>query len=151
MVGPRCTVPVLYDALAMPALGGVLLIAVAFFAAAVYLAVTGAVMLLRPGAISMVMGAFLLHGLETAGPYMFLLAALLATLTGVGLLRRNNWARRAAAIIALVGVVMEIPTVSASVVSLHLSALAWGGLGIIVRVMMAWYLYQTPVRDYFEG
>jgi hypothetical protein len=135
----------------MPALSGVLLIAVAFFAAAVYLAVTGAVMLLRPGAISMVMGAFLLHGLETAGPYMFLLAALLASLTGAGLLRRNNWARRAAVIVALVGVVMEIPTVSASVVSLHLSALAWGGLGIIVRVMMVWYLYQTPVRDYFEG
>jgi hypothetical protein len=28
--------------------------------------------------------------------------------------------------------------------------LFWGGLGVIVRVVVAWYLYQRPVIDVFE-
>jgi hypothetical protein len=52
---------------------GVTVIAVLFFLAAAYLGVVGIAMLASPGTLPMRLGAPLLHGLELAGPYMFLL------------------------------------------------------------------------------
>ena len=49
-------------------------IAVLFLLAAAYLIALGTVMLVSPGAVSMAAGSELLGGLETWGPYMFLLA-----------------------------------------------------------------------------
>ena len=129
---------------------GIVGIAGLFFAAGAYLVILGAVMLVRPGLVSMAAGADLLGGLVLAGPYMFLLMGALGAVIGFGLLRRNNWARRGAIVIAIVGLVLLVPTVSSSVVGFRLRALAWGGLGIIVRVMIVWYLYQVPVREWFE-
>lgn len=131
-------------------LAGVTAIAFLFFAVAAYLALIGAAMLIWPGSIGMRSGAPLLGGLELAGPYMFLLTGTVAALLGWGLLRLNNWARRAAAVLAILGIAMLVPSVSAAVISFHGSALAWGGIGVIVRVMIAWYLYQRPVIDVFE-
>ncbi len=105
-------------------------------------------MLLSPGAVFMSLGAPLLTGLELAGPYMFLLMAGVGGLIGWGLLRLNNWVRRAAIAVAFIGVVMLVPGVSAAAVDLRVS-LIWGGLGIIVRVMILWYLYQGRVRTVF--
>ncbi|MBA3913501.1 MAG: hypothetical protein H0X25_06535 [Acidobacteriales bacterium] len=130
--------------------GGVRAIAMVFFAAAVYLLGSGLVMLLAPGTLSMAAGAPLLSGLELAGPYMFLLTATVGLLTGFGLLRLNNWARRAAIALAFAGFVLLIPTVSSSVVDFRIGSLAWGGLGIIVRVMIVWYLFQLHIREAFE-
>ena len=124
-------------------------IAVGFFLAAAYLAVIGLVMLASPGAVSMALGSPLLAGLELAGPYMFLLTSGVGALIGWGLLLLNNWARWAAALVALIGVVMLVPGVSASAVTLQLGNLVWGGLGIIVRVVIVWYLYQVPVTEVF--
>jgi multidrug transporter EmrE-like cation transporter len=45
-------------------------------------------------------------------------------------------------------VVMLVPAVSAAVADFRV-ALIWGGLGIIVRVMIVWYLYQEPIRETF--
>jgi hypothetical protein len=129
---------------------GVTAIAILFFAVAAYLAALGGLMLLAPGTVSMRMGAPFLGGLELAGPFAFLLAGLAGGLTGWGLLRLNNWARRLAALVALIGVVLLVPTVSSAVVSLNLVPLIWGGVGVMVRVMIAWYLYQRPVIDVFE-
>lgn len=129
---------------------GVTAIAILFFVVVAYLAAVGLAMLASPGSIGMRAGAPLLFGLELAGPYMFLLTGAVGALLGVGLLRLNNWARRAAAIVAILGVVMLVPSVSAAVITFHGSALVWGGLGIILRVMIAWYLYQRPVIDAFE-
>ncbi len=98
----------------------------------------------------MALGAPLLGGLELAGPYMFLLIALAGGLVGFGLLHLNNWARRAAILAALAGVVMLVPDVSGAVVEFRIGKLAWGGLGVIVRVMIVWYLYQVPVTDQFQ-
>jgi multidrug transporter EmrE-like cation transporter len=123
-------------------------IAIVFFFAAVYLGLVGAVMLVSPGTASMALGAPLLGGLELAGPYMFLLAAGVLGLVGWGLLRLNNWARWAAIAIGFVGVVMLVPAVSAAAVDLRLS-LVWGGLGIMVRVMIVWYLFQEPIKEAF--
>jgi hypothetical protein len=129
---------------------GVNLIAAAFLLAAVYLFLAGIIMLLRPGTISLVAGAFLLGGLEVAGPYMFLLVGAAGAAIALGLLRLNNWARRIAMIVAMLGVILLIPSVSSSVVGLQIGRLAWGALGVILRVMIVWYLCQTPVADEFE-
>ena len=127
---------------------GVAAIAVLFLAAAAYLALVGLVMLVSPGTVSMLLGAPLLTGLELSGPYMFLLTAGVGVLLGWGLLRLNTWARRAAMGLAFIGMVMIVPTVSAAAVDLRAS-LIWGGFGIIVRVMILWYLYQEPIKEVF--
>jgi hypothetical protein len=128
---------------------GVTTIAIAFVLAAAYLGLIGIVMLVSPGAVSMALGAPLLSGLELAGPFMFLLMSGAAALIGWGLLRLNNWARRVAALVALIGVGMLVPSVSANAITIQFGNLAWGGLGIIVRVMIVWYLYQAPVSEAF--
>ncbi|MGA8762323.1 MAG: hypothetical protein WB562_05480 [Candidatus Sulfotelmatobacter sp.] len=127
---------------------GVTAIATLFFLAAAYLWAVGAVMLLLPGAASMTLGAPLLHGLELAGPFMFLLAGVAGALIGWGLLRLNNWARRVATVAAMVGVIMLVPSVSAAAVDFSWPLL-WSGLGIIVRIAAVWYLWQPPVVDSF--
>jgi hypothetical protein len=123
-------------------------VAFVFFLAAAYLGLIGVVMLALPGAVSMALGAPLLSGLELAGPYMFLLMAALGALIGWGLLRLNNWARRAAIVVGFLGAVMLVPAVSAAAADFRPSLL-WAGLGIVVRVMIVWYLYQLPVREAF--
>ena len=97
----------------------------------------------------MAMGAPLLAGLEIAGPYMFLLIAGVAAVIGWGLLRMYNWARRLAILVGFTGFVMQIPTVSAAAVDFRWS-LVWGGLGMIVRMVVIWYLWQTPVAEQFS-
>ena len=127
---------------------GVTAIAILFFVAAAYLGLLAVVALASPGAVSMALAAPLLNGLELAGPYMFLLIGGVGALIGWGLLRLNKWARRSALSVALIGVVMLVPAVSAAAVDLGTSLL-WGGLGIIVRVMIVWYLFQAPVAEAF--
>ena len=128
---------------------GVTAIAALFFWAAAYLLVVGLVMLARPGLVSMAAGADLLGGLEVAGPYMFLLMAAGGTAIGLGLWRLHNWARRMAALVALLGIVLLVPAVSSAAISFRLSKLAWSGLEVMVRVAIAWYLYQSPTRESF--
>jgi hypothetical protein len=129
---------------------GVTVVASVFFLAAAYLALIGAIMLAAPGTVSMALGGPLLDGLELAGPYMFLLMAAFGALIGWGLLRLNNWARRAAIAAGIIGLVMLVPSVSAAAVDFR-GSLLWAGLGIILRVMIVWYLYQAPVAEYFSG
>jgi hypothetical protein len=50
----------------------------------------------------------------------------------------------------MIGVVLLLPSVSSAIFDFRLGKLAWGGLGTMVRVLIAWYLYQPPVRDAFE-
>ncbi|HLW85015.1 MAG TPA: hypothetical protein VKR60_07330 [Candidatus Sulfotelmatobacter sp.] len=123
----------------MPRPAGVTAIAILFFVASAYLCVVGAIMLASPGTLSMRIGAPLLHGLELAGPYMFLLVGAFGAVIGWGLLCLNNWARRTAVVAALAGVVMLIPNVSAAASDLS-RPLLWGGLGIMLRAAVAWYL-----------
>jgi hypothetical protein len=125
-------------------------IAILFALCGIYLAVVGGLTLIRPGTISMSVGTPLLFGLELAGPYMFLLTALVAGLVAWGLLALNNIVRHIAQLIAITGVVMLIPSVSAATVMGQLRPLALGGLGIIVRVIVAWNLSQQEVADAFH-
>lgn len=128
---------------------GVAAIAVIFFLAAAYLCLICVIMLVWPGTVSMALGAPLLGGLEIAGPYMFLLMGAVGALMGWGLWRLNNWARRGAIVVGFVGGVMLVPSVSAAAVEFRWP-LIWGGLGIIVRVIIVWYLWQTPVAELFS-
>jgi len=133
-----------------PAPSGVRAIAALFALCGIYLGIAGALMLVRPGTISMSAGAPLLFGLELAGPYMFLLTAILSGGVAYGLLKLNNIGRHAAGLTAIAGVVMLVPSVSAATVMVQPKALALGGLGIIVRVMVAWYLSRGEVADAFR-
>jgi hypothetical protein len=128
---------------------GITVIAILFFMAAAYLLVPGLIMLLRPGTLSMMLGSPLLGGLELGGPYMFILFGAAGAAVGWGLWRLNNWARRAAVVLAVAGVALLVPSVSSAVVDFRVTTLAWGGLGVIVRVIVAWYLYQAPVVEAF--
>lgn len=131
-------------------MSGVRAIAVLFAVCAIYLAGAGLLMLLRPGMISMASGAPLLFGLELSGPYMFLLVALVGLGIAGGLLRRSNLVRRAAVLVAVVGIVMLVPPVSAAAILVQPGALALGALGIIVRVIVAWYLSRADTVELFR-
>jgi hypothetical protein len=128
---------------------GVTAVAVIFFIAAGYLILLGLLTLAVPGAVSMSLGSPILNGLELAGPCMFLLIGAAGAAIGFGLLRLNNWARRAAILASLVGMVVLIPSVSAAAVDFR-PALFWNGLGVIVRMVVVWYLYQSPVAETFQ-
>jgi hypothetical protein len=128
---------------------GVTAIAVIFFGASAYLLVLGLIMLLSPGTVSMSLGAPLLHGLQIAGPYMFLLAAAVGVLVGYGLLRMSNIARRVAIIIALAGMVMLIPKVSADAADIS-PRFFLAGFALVVRMMVVWYLWQSWTAEKFQ-
>ena len=130
--------------------GGIRAIAIIFAACGAYLGIVGLLMLVRPGSVSMTAGAPLLFGLELAGPYMFLLMALVGGAVAWGLIRLNNVTRHIAMLIAITGVVMLVPPVSAATVLVQPRALVFGGLGIIVRVIIAWYLAQGHIAEEFR-
>jgi len=138
------------DTAVNPIPNGVRAVAALFALCAIYLGIAGALMLLSPGAISMAAGAPLLFGLELAGPYMFLLVAVIGAGIAWGLVELNNIVRHAAILIAIAGIVMLVPSVSAATVMVQPRALAFGGLGIILRVMVAWYLSRGEVADAFH-
>ncbi len=130
---------------------GITVIASIFFLAAAYLLILALIMFIAPGSVSMMLGSPLLGGLELAGRYMFLLMSGVGAVVGLGLLRLNKWARRAATLIALIGLVLLIPDVSIAVVDFRPGKLIWGGLGIMVRVIITWYLYQPDAAEAFDG
>ena len=130
---------------------GVAVIAFAFLLASAYLLAAGGLMLFRPGLVGMAAGAVLLSGLEVAGPYMFLLIAALGLAISWGLFHLHNWARRVAALAAIAGIVLLIPRISDDAVSLRVGRLAWAALQLVLRVLIVFYLYQSPVRVAFEA
>lgn len=128
---------------------GVTAVAAAYFLSGAYLLVVGLIMLVRPGVISMAAGAPLLGGLELAGPYMFLLAGGVCVTVALGLWWLHRWARWLAILIAIISVIMLLPSVSSAMLDFRIARLAWGGLGTILRVLIVWYLFQEPVKNAF--
>jgi len=128
---------------------GVAAVAAIFFSSSAYVLVLGVAKLARPDSVSLSLGASLLHGLELAGPYAFLLAAVLGTLVGYGLLKLKNLARRAAIAIAVAGMIMLLPKVSATATDLSPRFFLAGSM-IVIRVMIAWYLWQNSTTERFR-
>lgn len=128
---------------------GVVAIAVLFFLTSAYLTTLAIIWFINPDAFPLSLAAPLLHSLELAGPYMFLIAAAVAVIVGIGLLRLNNYARRATILIALAGIVMLIPKMSAAAVDItpNLFIVA---IQVIVRVMIVWYLWQNWTAERFH-
>ena len=138
------------DSDSFPLPTGVRAIAALFGLCGAYLTILAFLMLASPGTISMAAGAPLLFGLALAGPYMFLLIALAAGAIAWGLIRFNNIARHGAILAAIAGVVMLVPPISGAVIMVQLKPLVFGGLGIIIRVMVAWYLSQAHIAEVFK-
>lgn len=130
---------------------GVTAVAAAFFLSGAYLLLVGLLMLVRRGAVSMAAGAALLGGLELAGPYVFLLAAGVGVTVALGLWWLHRWARWLAIFIAIIGLVMLLPSVSSAMLDFRIARLAWNGLGTILRVIIVWYLFQEPVGNVFAA
>jgi hypothetical protein len=128
---------------------GVTAIAIVLGCVAAYLALLGTILLIFPGAIPLSLGAPLLHGLEIAGPFMFLICAAISALVSFGLLRLNNLARRAAIMIGFAGMIMLIPKVSADTAEFSPRFFLSGSM-IIVRMMMIWYLWQGWTAEKFH-
>ena len=124
-------------------------IAIAFFAASAYLMILACVRFINPDAVSLSLASPLLHGLELAGPFMFLLAAVVGLLVGIGLLRLKNIARRAAVLIAIAGIVMLVPKVSADSADISLRFFVTGAM-VVARVIVAWYLWQSWTAEKFS-
>jgi hypothetical protein len=128
---------------------GVTAVAIVFGLASAYLAVLGLIMLFSPGTVSMSLGAPLLHGLQLAGPYMFLLAAAVIASVAVGLFRLKNLARRAAIAICFAGMIMLLPKVSADTADLGPRFFTAGAM-VVVRMMIVWYLWQYWTAEKFN-
>jgi cell division protein FtsW (lipid II flippase) len=130
---------------------GVTVVASAFLLAAAYLCTVGLTMLVRPELVPLGTGRELLGGFAFAGPQIFLFTAALCAAVAFGLWRLHRWARWAAILLAVIGVVLLVPGISGAVVFFRLGKLAWGGVGVMLRTMIVWYLFQEPVGDAFAA
>ena len=117
--------------------------------ASTYLLILGLIKLINPEAIPLSLGAPLLHGLEIDGPYMFLLAGGFGLIVAYGLLKLKNLARRAAIVICVTGMVLLVPKVSADTAEFSPDFFLAGSM-IVVRIMIAWYLWQGWTAEKFK-
>ncbi len=132
---------------------GVTAIAWLFLVSGGYLGAVGFVLLLYPGFLSLEaivrLGRPWLGGLELGGRFVFLIGGWLCLFIGLELLTLKHWARWAATLVCLWGVFLLIPIVSTAANDFRLNLL-WSGMGIIVRVIVVWYLWQESVREAFD-
>jgi hypothetical protein len=102
------------------------------------------------GSLPLASGRYLVGpGMETLGPFVFLVFSCVMLVTALGLLKFQNWARHITIVFAGLGIYFSIPTVSAAVISGELLATIREGLQIIARMVAIWYLLQQPTRDRF--
>ncbi len=128
---------------------GVIAISVLFALAAIYLGAIAAVLLISPGAISLMSAKYFLYGLELAGPYMILIGSAVYGIVAWGLFRLQNWARWIAMLIVAFSLAPLVPKISMAELGFPV---LWYGLQIAFRVAAAWYLAQSPsVLDAFAG
>lgn len=119
----------------------VTLISLYFLFAAAYLWVLGAILILRPNAISLTLGSRFMHGLELAGPYMMLLFGGGYALIGWGLFRLYNWARWFTMLVIAWQIGLLVPVISAD--QLNLSFFECGA-EIAILAAAGFYLAQAP-------
>jgi hypothetical protein len=124
-------------------------VAIVFFFSSAYLLILGLIKLINPEAIPLSLGAPLLHGLQIYGPYVFLLSGGFGLAVAYGLFRLKNVARRAAIVICVVGVVLLFPKVSADTAEFSPDFFIAGSM-IVIRIMIAWYLWQGWTAEKFS-
>lgn len=126
---------------------GITTAALLFFALAAYLLISA--LLIAVQVVSFTSGAWLLGGMETMGPLIYLLVAGVAALIGWGLLRLHNWARHLASVAAGAVFVLSIPTISGAVAYSQVLAIVREGLKLIVCVVLFRYLNTGAVSSAF--
>jgi len=121
-----------------------------FFLLATLMIVYG--LLLATSRISFTRASWVI-GIEAAqrGPAIFVVAALTYVACGVGLLRLSRWARWLAIVLLMLGLVQQVPAVSAAVAEFHIVPLVREGLLFIARVVCLRYLFQGEVRELFDA
>lgn len=128
---------------------GVIAIAALFAFGAIYLLAIAVILLVSPGAISLMSAKYFLYGLEIAGPYMILIGSAVYGIVAYGLLRVKNWARWSAMLIIALSLAPLVPKISMAELGVPV---LWSGLQIALRVAAAWYLAQAPaVLDAFAA
>jgi ABC-type branched-subunit amino acid transport system permease subunit len=86
-------------------------------------------------------------GLEVMGPTPYFLYAMALIAAGVGLLRRQNWARLLLIIVCAAGIVFLVPHISSAVIDERYAAMSLDGLQILIRVVTASYMWRE--REWF--
>src|SRR5215831_9151133 len=131
----------------MPRPIGLTVISALFAIASLYLWSIAAILLVSPGAISLMSGKYFTYGLEVAGPYLILLVGSCYAVIAWGLFRLQNWARWLAMLVIAFSIVPLLPKISTAELGLPI---LWYGLQIALRVAAGWYLAQAPsVLDAF--
>ena len=125
------------------------MVAIVFFLSSTYLLILGLIKLINPEAIPLSLGAPLLHGFQIYGPYMFLLSGGLGLAVAYGLFRLKNLARRVAIVIVVAGMILLVPKVSADTAEFSIDFFVAGSM-IVVRIMIAWYLWQRWTAEKFS-
>ncbi len=127
----------------------VIAIAALFALAAFYLCAIATILMISPGAISLMSAKYFLYGLELAGPYMIMIGSAVYGIVAWGLFRLQNWARWIAMLIVAFSLAPLVPKISMAELGFPV---LWYGLQIAFRVAAAWYLAQSPsVLDAFAG
>ena len=125
------------------------MVAIVFFLSSTYLLILGLIKLINPEAIPLSLGAPLLHGFQIYGPYMFLLSGGLGLAVAYGLFRLKNLARRVAIVVVVAGMILLVPKVSADTAEFSIDFFVAGSM-IVVRIMIAWYLWQRWTAEKFS-
>jgi hypothetical protein len=123
--------------------GSVTVIAGVFFLVAAYLIAIGIVALAAPDAISPAMQAPVFYGRELDGPQTAISVGLGWALVGWGLFQLRGWARWCAVVILVLGIIGSVPSVSAAARTIGWR-FAWTGSLLMLRVVVIWYLVQSP-------
>ena len=119
-------------------------------AAALYLAAIAATMFFNWDMFSFRAGALLLAGFETAGPFAFVLGALLYGVLAFGLWTLRNWARHAAIGFAALQVVLALPRISEDTISFSFLHLAVTGFPILAAAALVFYLAKPSTVAAFN-
>lgn len=120
---------------------GVIVVAGLFALAAAYLWTIAVVLLISPGAISLMAAKHFLYGLQLAGPYMILLGGTVYGVVAWGLFRLHNWARWTAMLVIAFSITPLVAKISMAELGVPVF---WYGLQIALRVAFGWYLAQAP-------
>jgi hypothetical protein len=126
---------------------GVTIIAILFLAAAVYLWVAGATLLVSRDVFPFTQ-TMLRRALRLTGPYPPLAMGTCYAVVGWGLFRLHNWARWVAMLVMMVGGATMLPLLFAEAVGYRRSAI-WIGLQIVLRAVAAFYLLGDELRESF--
>src|ERR1700722_8759934 len=130
---------------------GITAIAGGFYLVSGYLCAVGAIEFAAPGTVSPSMRAPFMYGRELAGPGSAILVGGGWALVGWGLMRLENWARWAAVVLLVLGIIEGIPAVSAASIDPGWR-LAWYGGQMMLKVVGVWYLLFAPeTREAFRG